>query len=308
MAKTKASAKSKVKSAVKALTSRVTNKKPKGVKPGTIRGPYKKKSKSEPYTVEHEFKVDESGPYETIKIKKQLEQTEKNETTTNNNDSSDNISVTGDYSSISNRDTRQVPEVVNLVEQAHTVESGNNSNSDADLLDKFLNEKGIKPDEYKSDSKDNKNEDQNNRSDFNSNNNFSNPTQNQLISGAMLIALCDFIFPAVIIKLMTYANPKYKGIDKQKVKLTEDQKKDLEPAANIVAAYVFQTVNPIAAFFIAMAISYGSNITDALDSMNKEKEKESVLSFYKKEPVDELVNRLSVVKEKTEVKGKRKQK
>ena len=87
-----------------------------------------------------------------------------------------------------------------------------------------------------------------------------------LINGAMLLMCIDFIAPGVILWLLKFVDPKYKQIKAAKIKLTKDEKKDLEPLADAVAKQLLLNISPMAAFTILITFAYGSKImAESLD-------------------------------------------
>lgn len=94
-------------------------------------------------------------------------------------------------------------------------------------------------------------------------------TQNEvsaLINGSMLLMCIDFIAPGVILWFLKFVDPKYKQIKAAKIKLTKEEKKDLEPLADAVAKQLLLNISPMAAFTILITFAYGSKImAESLD-------------------------------------------
>lgn len=109
-----------------------------------------------------------------------------------------------------------------------------------------------------------------------------------LVNGYMLLALCDFIFPGIIL----WAYKKYdKRAEKIKIsncKLDKDQKESLMEAANQVAQVIFQQMNPIIVLVVGMGVMYWTNISGELDRIPKSDEpdkKKMSLTLIKEKPV-----------------------
>lgn len=83
----------------------------------------------------------------------------------------------------------------------------------------------------------------------------------QYISGALVLIALDAIFPSLIIWVAGMVDKKYKYIDKRKLKLTQDEKDELEPLADQVVKVLFGMVHPAIAFFVATAVIYAGKLT-----------------------------------------------
>jgi len=95
----------------------------------------------------------------------------------------------------------------------------------------------------------------------------------QLVNGFMLLALCDFIIPNVIVFIYKKVDARAAHIDVSKTKLDSDQRASLMESANAAAAYIFQVVNPLLVFFVGMAVMYASNIQGELSNVKLRKRK-----------------------------------
>lgn len=91
-----------------------------------------------------------------------------------------------------------------------------------------------------------------------------------LVNGYMLLALCDFIVPNAIIWIYKRVDSRAEKINVSDVKLDEDQRNALMASADQCAAYIFQHINPLAAFFIGMSVMYASNIQSELKKIPRE--------------------------------------
>lgn len=80
----------------------------------------------------------------------------------------------------------------------------------------------------------------------------------KFVSGALLLIVMDAILPGVICLALSFADRKYKYLDKRKVRLTREEKEELEPFADEVVKVIFLKVNPVIGFFVVSGILYGS--------------------------------------------------
>lgn len=92
-----------------------------------------------------------------------------------------------------------------------------------------------------------------------------NPPEGQIdvskfVSGALLLIAIDAIFPTAIILIMRQFDPKYKYVNKKKLKLTSEEKEELEPLANEVVKLIFGYMPPLQAFLFCMSIVYAGKI------------------------------------------------
>lgn len=115
---------------------------------------------------------------------------------------------------------------------------------------------------------------------------FTNNNQNQsndlnklkqnnahLVNGYMLLALCDFVVPNVILKIYSFIDVRASKIKVSNTKLDKDQKEALMESANICAQYIFQKVNPLIIFFVGMGVMYTTNIQSELEKIPQPKKK-----------------------------------
>lgn len=91
------------------------------------------------------------------------------------------------------------------------------------------------------------------------------PSQNEInaakfITGAILLMVCDAIIPTALIKVLGMFDAKYKQLKTKNIKLSADQRKDLEPLADECVKAMTLNMHPTTAFFITMFILYGSNL------------------------------------------------
>ena len=73
------------------------------------------------------------------------------------------------------------------------------------------------------------------------------------ISGALFLIAVDSVFPSLVLKIAMFISPKYKGIKVKQLKLTAEERTELEPLADEVVKIIFGQLNPITAF----ALCYG---------------------------------------------------
>lgn len=84
------------------------------------------------------------------------------------------------------------------------------------------------------------------------------PSQNQIISGAVIIVMIDIIIPAAASVVASRFFDK--ELPAEKLKLTDTERKDLIPLADGAAAYLKLEVNPVAAFIITLISIYTAKI------------------------------------------------
>lgn len=94
-----------------------------------------------------------------------------------------------------------------------------------------------------------------------------------LVNGYMLLALCDFVIPNVILKIYSFIDVRASKIKVSNTKLDKDQKEALMESANICAQYIFQKVNPLVIFFVGMSVMYTTNIQSELEKIPNVKKK-----------------------------------
>lgn len=98
--------------------------------------------------------------------------------------------------------------------------------------------------------------------------NSQNPEQvnaSKYLTGAIILMMVDAVIPSVLIKMMSMANPKYKSIRTKDVKMSKDQKNDLEPLADEVVKSMVVSMSPMTAFLVCTSLIYGTNIMSAVD-------------------------------------------
>ena len=116
-----------------------------------------------------------------------------------------------------------------------------------------------------------------------------------MVNGALLLAICDFIFPSLIKFIYKRIDSDAVNIDTSKTKLDAGQKESLMEAANFAAAYVFEKVNPMLVFFIGMGAMYSSNFTEELSKVKTTKKAKQAAQmkkpFVKKKPVKKSIKK-----------------
>jgi len=83
------------------------------------------------------------------------------------------------------------------------------------------------------------------------------------ISGALLLMMIDFLLPT----LFTFVYPKLKRLkDKKKLKMTKDERKELEPIADECIKQVAMKLAPMEAMALMLLFVYGGKIYELDDS------------------------------------------
>ena len=94
---------------------------------------------------------------------------------------------------------------------------------------------------------------------------INNTNMSPVISGYMLLLICDFVFPAAIIFIISKASKNLKKkIVAKNLKLTKDEKKELEPLANEAVKYMFSEMHPLTAFFVSLSSIYVGKTVESL--------------------------------------------
>jgi hypothetical protein len=86
------------------------------------------------------------------------------------------------------------------------------------------------------------------------------------LTGSLILIMIDAVLPTVIVKIMGMINPKYKSIKTKQIKLSKEQKEDLEPLANEVVKTITVNMSPTSAFVVCLSLIYGSNILILADN------------------------------------------
>jgi hypothetical protein len=84
-------------------------------------------------------------------------------------------------------------------------------------------------------------------------------SQTSKISGIMLLTMVDFVAPFIVVKLMGFLSPKYKGVDTSNLHLTMEEKKDLEEVAEMVANEYVE-MRPLPLLLISLTATYYTKI------------------------------------------------
>jgi hypothetical protein len=85
------------------------------------------------------------------------------------------------------------------------------------------------------------------------------------ITGSLMLMLIDAVAPTLLIKVLGMTNEKFKKIPSKKVRLSKDQKEDLEPLANEAVKQMTINMNPMTAFFMCTSLIYATNIMSAVE-------------------------------------------
>ena len=79
------------------------------------------------------------------------------------------------------------------------------------------------------------------------------------ISGALLLIIIDIAFSNLIAWLMRFFSPKYKTVKASEIKLSKEQRKELEPLSDAVVKELTVTLTPTQAFIFTLGGFYVSN-------------------------------------------------
>lgn len=83
------------------------------------------------------------------------------------------------------------------------------------------------------------------------------PAKVSMISGYMLLLVCDLFFPMVLMMLF---KGQLKGKTKADLKLTKDERKELEPIANECAKELSVSMSATQIFVVSMFLTYASKL------------------------------------------------
>jgi len=86
----------------------------------------------------------------------------------------------------------------------------------------------------------------------------------QYVSGAMLLMALDYLFPVVTKYIIGRFDKKYTKLNdtgKKALQLTEDEKKMLEPGADLIVEMIFEDIHPLAAFGLMLGTIYFGKIS-----------------------------------------------
>ncbi len=80
------------------------------------------------------------------------------------------------------------------------------------------------------------------------------------VSGALLLICLDAIMPTVVLKIAAMIEPKYKRVKASKLKMTKEERDELEPLADEMVKLLFGFVHPAVAFLVATAVIYAGKL------------------------------------------------
>jgi hypothetical protein len=90
------------------------------------------------------------------------------------------------------------------------------------------------------------------------------------VSGALFLIAIDIIMPKLSMTIAGFIDKRYKHVDKKHLKLTSEEKKELEPIAEQVVKILFGYMHPVFAFGVMLSIMYMGKIMmisdDVLDN------------------------------------------
>lgn len=87
------------------------------------------------------------------------------------------------------------------------------------------------------------------------------------ITGYMLLVVMDIFFPVLLTKVVGMFNPRAKEIDRSKMKLTSEEKKELNDLADVVAKMMFATMHPLTAFGLITGMMYYAKFDEQLSAL-----------------------------------------
>lgn len=218
----------------------------KGVKKGTKRGTYKKRTNETIINKVDNVETTNEKPHSTNEpVIEPIQNEPVIEAQISTNDLSDSIKQPVSQSNNFDNENKQPSERAEF--QQTTAE---------EKLNSFFNEYQ----QVNDDPNDNKNEPEQRQQD---------PKLKMIINGYMLLSICDVVFPYGIKFLFGLFNPKAKKVKAKDIQLEPEQRQALLGAADQVAQYVFEKANPMTIFIICMGLFYGTNFSNALNEIKE---------------------------------------
>lgn len=104
------------------------------------------------------------------------------------------------------------------------------------------------------------------------------------ITGALLLICLDAIMPGVVLYIAGWVDPKYKNVRAAKLKMTAQEKKELEPLADEMVKILFGFVHPAIAFLVATGVIYAGKLFALEDEDFEPKKKPAPLHVVKDGP------------------------
>lgn len=80
------------------------------------------------------------------------------------------------------------------------------------------------------------------------------------ISGALLLICMDALMPGIVLYIAGMVDRKYKGVKASKLRMSKEEKTELEPLADEMVKLLFGFVHPAIAFLIAVGVIYAGKL------------------------------------------------
>ena len=93
------------------------------------------------------------------------------------------------------------------------------------------------------------------------------------IRGSLLLIMIDAIMPNLLIKLLGMVSPSYRSINPNKVKMSKEQRDQLEPLANEMVNVIFGTMPAHQMFFVCLSFVYAGNIMEEVNKVDEKLKK-----------------------------------
>ena len=87
------------------------------------------------------------------------------------------------------------------------------------------------------------------------------------VSGYLFLLCIDTLLPELLIFLFSRYDKKFREVDKKDLKLTADEKKELEPLADEVVKELFGTMSPVSQFIFTISFLYSGKLAIARASL-----------------------------------------
>jgi hypothetical protein len=93
------------------------------------------------------------------------------------------------------------------------------------------------------------------------------------IRGSLLLIMIDSIMPNLLIKLLGMVSPNYRSINPNKVKMSKEQRDQLEPLANEMVNVIFGNMPAHQMFFVCLSFVYAGNIMEEVNKVDEKTKK-----------------------------------
>lgn len=93
------------------------------------------------------------------------------------------------------------------------------------------------------------------------------------IRGSLLLIMIDAIMPNLLIKLLGMVSPSYRSINPNKIKMSKEQRDQMEPLANEMVNVLFGNMPAHQMFFVCLTFVYAGNIMEEVNKIDEKLKK-----------------------------------